>query len=219
MPPNGGSRATTTRLTNPTDHDHQATNPKAEVMVPRRADGMVGRSYLDAGDRLGGRFDPPRLVTVLARWGPGGGPRNVLVRYADDGLEAVIPFPRRLRRADTSTTEAPPEPPAGDKVKLSGNCARCTRRERDRRRRQATRETPEIGIRLRAQVQALGRRVGDGDPADLALLVELRAAIGDAERMAVAGLRAQGHSDAVLGRELGVSKQAVAQRWARDGQP
>lgn len=60
---------------------------------------MIGRRYLDAGDRMSGRKDPPETVTVLARWGPGGGPRNVLVRRPD-GTRQVIPFPRRLRRLD-----------------------------------------------------------------------------------------------------------------------
>ncbi len=61
---------------------------------------MVGRRYLDPGSRLSGRFDPPRECVVLTRWGSGGGPRNVLVQYTDTGERAVIPFPRRLRRAD-----------------------------------------------------------------------------------------------------------------------
>ena len=30
---------------------------------------MVGRAYLDPGDRLSGRRDPPVRVVVLARWG------------------------------------------------------------------------------------------------------------------------------------------------------
>ncbi|QSB14564.1 hypothetical protein JQS43_24335 [Natronosporangium hydrolyticum] len=59
---------------------------------------MIGRRYLDPGDRQAGRYDPPRPCVVLARCGPGGGPRNVHVRYLDDGTEEVIPFPRRLRR-------------------------------------------------------------------------------------------------------------------------
>ncbi|GAA2159905.1 hypothetical protein [Actinomadura napierensis] len=62
--------------------------------------GMIGRRYLDPGDRLSGRNDPPEVVTVLARWAPGGGPRNVLVRRLD-GSRQVIPFPRRLRRLDS----------------------------------------------------------------------------------------------------------------------
>jgi hypothetical protein len=59
---------------------------------------MPGRRYLDPGDRMTGRYDPARPCRVLARWGPGDGPRNVLAGYAD-GRRAVIPFPRRLRRA------------------------------------------------------------------------------------------------------------------------
>jgi len=60
---------------------------------------VIGRTYLDPGDRMAGRYDPPRRCTVLIKWGPGGGPRNVLVRYLDDDTKAVIPFPRRLRKA------------------------------------------------------------------------------------------------------------------------
>ena len=58
---------------------------------------MIGRAYLDPDDRLAGRYEPLRLCTVLIRWAPGGRPRNVLVRYADDSAEAVIPFTWRLR--------------------------------------------------------------------------------------------------------------------------
>lgn len=47
---------------------------------------MVGRTYLERG----------RPVVVVARWGPGGGPRNVLVRR-QDGAMVVRPF-RGLRR-------------------------------------------------------------------------------------------------------------------------
>ena len=46
---------------------------------------MIGRTYLERG----------QPVVVLARWGPGGGPRNVLVRRAD-GSKVVRPF-RGLR--------------------------------------------------------------------------------------------------------------------------
>jgi hypothetical protein len=64
---------------------------------------MTGRRYLDPGDRMAGRHEPPLRCQVLARWGPGGGPRNVLVRYEHDGHLAVIPFPRRLRRLSAKT--------------------------------------------------------------------------------------------------------------------
>lgn len=68
--------------------------------------GMIGRAYLDPGDRISGRYDPPRPCTVITKWGPGGGPRNVLVEYSDDGSQAVIPFSRRLRRAAVDHAEA-----------------------------------------------------------------------------------------------------------------
>ncbi|MEP6910956.1 MAG: hypothetical protein ABI896_11070 [Actinomycetota bacterium] len=47
---------------------------------------MGDRTYLERG----------KPVVVLARWGPGGGPRNVLIRRAD-GSRVVRPF-RGLRR-------------------------------------------------------------------------------------------------------------------------
>jgi hypothetical protein len=58
---------------------------------------MISRTYLDPGDRASGRRHPPEPVTVITRWGPGRGPRNVAVRRAD-GTVQVIPFTRRLRR-------------------------------------------------------------------------------------------------------------------------
>jgi hypothetical protein len=48
---------------------------------------MVGRTYLERG----------RPVVLVHRWGPGGGPRNVLVRRADGTL--VVRSFRGLRRA------------------------------------------------------------------------------------------------------------------------
>lgn len=60
---------------------------------------MIGSVYLDPGDRMCGRYDPPRRCQVVTRWRRGGRPRNVAVSYLDDGTMAVIPFPRRLRRA------------------------------------------------------------------------------------------------------------------------
>jgi hypothetical protein len=67
------------------------------MISPESRGGMTGRRYLDPGDQLAGRHDPPWRCRVLTRWRPGGRPRNVLVEY-DGGGFAVIPFPRRLRR-------------------------------------------------------------------------------------------------------------------------
>lgn len=47
---------------------------------------MIGRVYMERG----------KPVTVLIRWGQGGGPRNVLIERAD-GTRVVRPF-RGLRR-------------------------------------------------------------------------------------------------------------------------
>ena len=49
---------------------------------------MIGRTYLERG----------APVVVVARWGPGGGPRNVLVRR-EDGHKVVRPF-RGLRKTE-----------------------------------------------------------------------------------------------------------------------
>lgn len=76
-----------------------AASRRSDVRAPVRdglRSGMVGRRYLDPGDRLGGRFAPPRRVTVLARWAPRATPRNVLI-VTEDGTRAIVPFPRRLR--------------------------------------------------------------------------------------------------------------------------
>jgi hypothetical protein len=69
--------------------------------------GMIGREYLDPGDRLGGRFEPSRRCVVLTRWGPGGGPRNVAVRYLDSGQLAVIPFLAGCAGAEQRTSRDP----------------------------------------------------------------------------------------------------------------
>jgi hypothetical protein len=53
----------------------------------RRRGGIAGRNHLEHG----------WPVIVLIQWGPGGGPRNVLIRR-QDGTEVVRPF-RGLRRA------------------------------------------------------------------------------------------------------------------------
>ncbi len=51
---------------------------------------VAGRIYLERG----------RPVRVIIGWGPGGGPRNVLIRR-EDGTEVVRPF-RGLRRPATA---------------------------------------------------------------------------------------------------------------------
>lgn len=47
---------------------------------------MIGKVYLERG----------KPVRVLVRWGPGGGPRNVLIER-EDGTRVIRPF-RGLRK-------------------------------------------------------------------------------------------------------------------------
>lgn len=64
-------------------------------------------------------------------------------------------------------------------------------------------------------VRALGRRCAEGDPDTAVYLRAARAALDAAETEAVAGWR-RNHTDAQIGRELGVTKQAVQKRWPRE---
>ena len=54
---------------------------------------LAGRTYLERN----------RPVVVLGSWGPGGGPRNVLIERPD-GSRVVRPF-RGLRRPQRSAAE------------------------------------------------------------------------------------------------------------------
>lgn len=77
------------------------------------------------------------------------------------------------------------------------------------------RSTEEVAGAARRMIRALGRRVGDADPVDLQLIVELRA---DVEAAFLAAMREQhegtGFSYAEIAAGLGTSKQAVAKRLA-----
>lgn len=64
-------------------------------------------------------------------------------------------------------------------------------------------------------VRALGRRFAVGDPDTARYLSLIRDELEDAYARAVAGWRTMGFSDSQIGRELGVTKQAVAKRWPR----
>lgn len=56
---------------------------------------IAGRTYLERG----------KPVVVLIGWGPGGGPRNVLIERAD-GTRVVRPF-RGLRKPRPEPTAVP----------------------------------------------------------------------------------------------------------------
>lgn len=78
------------------------------------------------------------------------------------------------------------------------------------------RETPDVARAVERLVRAIGRRVAaDGIPEYLEELRRVERALDAAHREAVDGLRALGFSDTEIGRPLGVTRQAVRQRWPR----
>jgi hypothetical protein len=64
-------------------------------------------------------------------------------------------------------------------------------------------------------IRAAGKRVGDADEAELVQLVGLRDVLEEAIGSAVQGQRSIGRSWAYVGRVMGMSRQAAAQRWGR----
>lgn len=74
------------------------------------------------------------------------------------------------------------------------------------------RSAEEVAGAARRMIRALGRRVGDADPVDLLLVVELRAVVEAAYVEAMRGQRAAGFSYAEIAAGLGTSRQAVQQR-------
>lgn len=83
-----------------------------------------------------------------------------------------------------------------------------------------TYETPEYAAMLSRLIRSYARRIADGDPTDLADAVRLQQQLDQAIGEAVAAMRDQsGFSWADLARELGVTRSAVQQRYARYCQP
>lgn len=64
-------------------------------------------------------------------------------------------------------------------------------------------------------IRALGRRFASADPDTARYLSLIRSELDEAHAQAVAGWRRFGFSDSQIGRELGITKQAVQQRWPR----
>lgn len=75
------------------------------------------------------------------------------------------------------------------------------------------REVPEYAGMVRRVIRAHGRRVAAADPEDLVELVEMRDVVEEAISEAVSGLRSGGCSWGQIGRALGLSRQAVRQRY------
>jgi len=85
--------------------------------------------------------------------------------------------------------------------------------------RRSYRETPDVQEAVVRLVRALGKRIATEDADSLPLLVELGAEVDRALAFAVNGVRSSGATDEMIGEALGVTKQAVGQRWRRAGRP
>jgi hypothetical protein len=77
------------------------------------------------------------------------------------------------------------------------------------------RETPDVASAVARMIRSIGVRCAGDDPDTLILLRELEQALEHAWATAIEGMRASGHSDRVIAGELGVTRQAVEQRWPR----
>lgn len=77
------------------------------------------------------------------------------------------------------------------------------------------RETSDVAGAAIRMVRALGQRVGHEDPEDLRHLLRVRQEVDAAMLAAIESLRAGGHTDIAIGEVLGMTRQAVQQRWPR----
>jgi hypothetical protein len=62
-------------------------------------------------------------------------------------------------------------------------------------------------------IRAHGRRIAEGDIEGLSDLLDLAKELQSATQVAVDGLRVAGYSWAEIGSRLGMTRQAVQQRW------
>jgi hypothetical protein len=74
-------------------------------------------------------------------------------------------------------------------------------------------ENPEYAAFARRVLRACARRIATGDIESLTLMAELADTIDASIQDAVTGLRACGYSWAEIGSRLGITRQAVQQRW------
>ena len=77
------------------------------------------------------------------------------------------------------------------------------------------RETREVAAAAERMIRAVGERVGMEDPEGILYLSKLSQACDKAAARAVEGLRQGGHTDKAIGEALGMTRQAVQQRWPR----
>lgn len=79
----------------------------------------------------------------------------------------------------------------------------------------AYRETSEVAIAVVRLIGSVGRRLADEDPTELEHLIAMEHALKEAYTVAVRGMRDSGFSDGEIGKQLGVTKQAIQQRFPR----
>lgn len=77
------------------------------------------------------------------------------------------------------------------------------------------RETSEVAKAAERMIRAVGERVAMEDPEGILWLSRLSQACDQAAARAVEGLREGGHTDKDIGEALGMTRQAVQQRWPR----
>lgn len=78
------------------------------------------------------------------------------------------------------------------------------------------RETSDVTAAVARLIRSLGNRIATEDPEALAHLRELQTVLRDAWATAVAGIRDSGATDSTIGDALGITRQAVEQRWPRE---
>lgn len=77
-------------------------------------------------------------------------------------------------------------------------------------------ESPDFTAFCQRILEALGRRVANGDVEDLKQLISLRGCLEETIRTAVLGLHQQGYSWSTIGEGLGdITPQAAHKRYAR----
>jgi hypothetical protein len=85
-------------------------------------------------------------------------------------------------------------------------------------RRRRVVENDEYAAFLHRVIRAYSRRVAAGDIEAITLMADTAREIDIAMRDAITGLRATGYSWADIALRLGVTRQAVQQRWGGDSQ-
>lgn len=128
-----------------------------------------------------------------------------------DSPTGVLTLPVQNRGFGDNAQLSPKPGPAGSGGAPSGG------RSRGRQGDRAEREAAELGAMVGRMMMALARRAEGGDLEAMAQLRDLDLALAVAQRKAIKGLVEQAHySHGEIGLRLGMSRQAVRQRWARD---